>query len=444
MRTIDHSYISSDLSETTLLRSNRRILDNLLSDRTTNKNIRWGTDNYSYLGSDYSEDREIKVDLITGWHDGLIQPRADKANDVQLARTRNRAEVFTPSWIVEKQVNAVLDDMLDIDLEQFLSTKWLEITCGEGPYMVNRYDMISGNIIPLKERAGFIDRKFRRLNQEIEDSNEWLRLAIIIYQSSYGYEYQGDSLLLARENLLLTFMDNFFYMFGAVPPEDVQLHITDIISMNVFQMDGLTYQVPYSDDGRESVQLSLFEEIEEGSKEPMEARIYLWHKKQTVNFKDLMGGSSEMKFDVMIGNPPYQDESVGEGMHKPPIYHFFVDAAHKIGKKVLLITPARFLFNAGATGKKWNEKILNDKHTRVLFYEKISKKVFNNTDIKGGVTITYRDEDKLGDPIVHYIPFKELKSIDNKIWNEKTTFLPLSEIVFGQNIYFYTDKILEG
>ncbi|MGY4104917.1 Eco57I restriction-modification methylase domain-containing protein [Ignavigranum ruoffiae] len=374
------------MSETTLLRSNRRILDNLLSDRTTNKNIRWGTDNYSYLGSDYSEDREIKVDLITGWHDGLIQPRADKANDVQLARTRNRAEVFTPSWIVEKQVNAVIDGMLDIDLEQFLSTKWLEITCGEGPYMVNRYDMISGNIIPLKERAGFIDRKFRRLNQEIEDFNEWLRLAIIIYQSSYGYEYQGDSLLLARENLLLTFMDNFFYMFGAVPPEDVQLHITDIISKNVFQMDGLTYQVPYSDDGRESVQLSLFEEIEEGSKEPMEARIYLWNKKQTVNFKDLMGGSSEMKFDVVIGNPPFHedDNDSGKGSAKPK-YHHFINAVKGMSpEKICLIVPSVW-FTGGKGLNNFRKRMLKDIHLKTIINFITPKEIFVNANLRGGV-----------------------------------------------------------
>ncbi|WP_282920806.1 Eco57I restriction-modification methylase domain-containing protein [Ignavigranum ruoffiae] len=437
MRTIDHSYISSDLSETTLLRSNRRILDNLLSDRTTNKNIRWGTDNYSYLGSDYSEDKEIKVGLITGWHDGLIQPRANKANDVQLARTRNRAEVFTPSWIVEKQVNAVLDDMLDIDLEQFLSTKWLEITCGEGPYMVNRYDMISGNIIPLKERAGFIDRKFRRLNQEIEDFNEWLQLAIIIYQSSYGYEYQGDSLLLARENLLLTFMDNFFYMFGAVPPEDVQLHITDIISKNVFQMDGLTYQVPYSDDGRESVQLSLFEEIEEGSKEPMMATTFLWEKEQVVNFIDLVGGSSEMRFDVVIGNPPFQEEL--ESTSDRPIYPYFMDSAYELADKVILITLGRFLFNAGKTSKKWNQKMLNDRHLKVLFYEDKSQRVFQNTNFRGGVAITYRDKSKIEGPIEVFTIHDELNNILYKVKSESN----LSDIVFAPESYKFNEKFHE-
>lgn len=433
MRTIDHSYISSDLSETTLLRSNRRILDNLLSDRTTNKNIRWGTDNYSYLGSDYSEDREIKVDLITGWHDGLIQPRADKANDVQLARTRNRAEVFTPSWIVEKQVNAVMDELWNLPLEKFLSTRWLEITCGEAPYMVNRYDMISGQIIPLKVRAGFIDVKFRRLNTEIADQEQWLKLAIIIYQSSYGYEYQGDSLLLARENLLLTFMDNFFYMFGSVPSEEILYQITEIISMNVFQMDGLTYQVPYSDDGRESVQLSLFEEIEEGTKEPMMATIFLWKQEQVVNFIDLVGGSLEMKFDVVIGNPPYQDEKSGmnEG-YAPPIYHYFIDASHQMGKKSILIHPARFLFNGGSTPKSWNKKILSSNHIKIKKYFENSKDIFDNTDIKGGVAISYYDENSFFRKLGPYTPYEEIATIMEKVSISSST-RDISEIIYTQN-----------
>lgn len=439
---IDHSYISSDLSETSLLRSNRKILDALLSDWTTLKNIRWGTDNYSYLGSDYSEDKEIKVDLITGWHDGLIQPRADKANEVQLERTRNRAEVFTPSWIVEKQVNAVMDELWNLPLEKFLSTCWLEITCGEAPYMVNRYDMISGQIIPLNERAGFIDVKFRRLNTEIEDQDQWLKLAIIIYQSSYGYEYQGDSLLLARENLLLTFMDNFFYMFGSVPSDEILYQITEIISMNVFQMDGLTYQIPYSDDGRESVQLSLFEEIEEGSKEPKMAQIYLWHKKQTINFKDLTGGSSEMKFDVVIGNPPYQKEGSGTMARDEPMYNKFMDASFEIGEKVTLITPARFLFNAGQTPKVWNNKMLKDPHFKVLYYERNSAKVFNETDIKGGVAITLHDKSKVLGPILTFSEFEELNQILGKIYKEDNK--PLNELLYSKSSYKFNEKLYES
>ena len=89
-----------------------------------------------------------------------------------------------------------------------------------------------------------------------------------------------------------------------------------------------------------------------------------------------------MKFDFIVGNPPYQEET--EGTSDRPIYNLFMDAAFKVSDKVMLITPARFLFNAGKTPKAWNEKMLNDPHFKVIDYEQDSSKVFLNTDIKGG------------------------------------------------------------
>src|SRR5699024_1080071 len=194
-------------------------------------------------------------------------------------RQRNRAEVFTPSWVIKLQVEAALEDMKELPIQDFIQTKWIEITCGEAPYMVNRYDMETGDVIPLNKRSGFIDVKFKRLNKEIEIEDEWVELALEIYKASYGYEYQGDSLLLARENLILTFIDNYFYMFGAFPDDKLLLEITRIVSFNVFQMDGLTYEIPYTDGGFQEygTQLNLFEEvkIEERSK-PKLAKIKLW------------------------------------------------------------------------------------------------------------------------------------------------------------------------
>ncbi len=74
------------------------------------------------------------------------------------------------------------------------------------------------------------------------------------------------------------------------------------------------------------------------------------------------------KFDVVIGNPPYQEQAQGGGTRDTPVYHLFMDAAYEIGKKAVLITPARFLFNAGFTPKAWNEKMLADPHLTVAHY----------------------------------------------------------------------------
>lgn len=90
-------------------------------------------------------------------------------------------------------------------LEKYVSRKWLEITCGEVPYMVSRYEMETGELIPIKERVGFVDRKLKQINKEVSDKAEWQRLVELAYQSSYGFEWSGDSLLLARYNLLYTY-----------------------------------------------------------------------------------------------------------------------------------------------------------------------------------------------------------------------------------------------
>lgn len=122
-----------------------------------------------------------------------------------------------------------------------------------------------------------------------------------------------------------------------------------------------------------------------------------------------------MKFDFIIGNPPYQDETVGEQKtFAPPIYHLFMDEAYKVGDRVELIHPARFLFNAGSTPKEWNQKMLNDEHLKVLYHEQDSSKIFSNTDIKGGIAITYHDAKRVLGAIGTYTLFPELASIMKK------------------------------
>lgn len=424
------------------LREDESLINILLKDYTTNKNIKWGTDSYKEYGSGFYNNQEITQELITGWYDGFVRPRAEKDIIIQQNRQRNKAEVFTPSWVIKLQVETVLNEMKTLTLEEFINTKWLEITCGEAPYMANRYDMSNGEMIPLEERTGFIDIKFNRINEENLTDKEWESLAIKIYQSSYGYEYQGDSLLLARENLLLTFIDYYFYKFGKFPDEKLTLKISKIISRNVFQMNGLTYEIPYSVDIIEEngVQLNLFEEIEVKEKEvPKYAKIKLWDENKNIKLKDIEEGNySDMKFDVVIGNPPYQLERVGT--RDKQIYPYFMDSSYRIGTKSILITPARFLFNAGDTPKAWNEKMLSDDHLTVKYYESFSAKVFKNTDIKGGVTVTYRDRNKKFGAIKTFIPIKELKSINDKVWLNNNVS-SLSSIAYSAASYRLSKKM---
>ena len=122
-----------------------------------------------------------------------------------------------------------------------------------------------------------------------------------------------------------------------------------------------------------------------------------------------------MKFDFVIGNPPYQDETIGDNKgFAPPVYHKFLENAYKIGDVVEMIHPARFLFNAGSTPKQWNEQMLHAPHLKVLYFEQDSSKVFSNTDIKGGVVITHHDNVKNYGAIKVFTPYMELNSIISK------------------------------
>ena len=137
----------------------------------------------------------------------------------------------------------------------------------------------------------------------------------------------------------------------------------------------------------------------------------------------------KFKFDVAIGNPPYQETS--ENTSDSPIYNEFMDAVMNVADKVELITPARFLFNAGKTSKAWNKKMLNDPHFKVLYYNPDPKGVFPNTEIKGGVAVTYRDVEDNHEPIKVFTKFSELNDILHLLLNKKIK--SLNEIIYLQN-----------
>lgn len=150
------------------------------------------------------------------------------------------------------------------------------------------------------------------------------------------------------------------------------------------------------------------------------------------------------KFDVVIGNPPYQEEAQGEGTRDTPVYHRFMDAAYDVGRKVVLITPARFLFNAGLTPKAWNEKMLADEHLSVAHYESDSNSLFPNlTDpIKGGIAVTYRDAERTLGPIGSFTKHPELSTIRDKVVDSGTAIIETLGITSSRS-YRYTDKLYE-
>lgn len=149
-----------------------------------------------------------------------------------------------------------------------------------------------------------------------------------------------------------------------------------------------------------------------------------------------------MKFDFVIGNPPYQEERQGKSNTATPVYNWFMDSAYKMSERTILITPARFLFNAGYTPKAWNKKMLNDKHFKVLDYIQDSSKAFPGVDIKGGVAITYRDEQKDFGAIKIFTQFPELCDIQRKV-TVFNKFRSIKDIIVSSFAYHYTRKIYE-
>lgn len=276
--------------------NNKQVLSMLLMDRSTNKNIVWATNDYIHLGIAYSPQNEITFDRITGILAYVITPRVMKEKIKQSDRTRNRAEVFTPSWICNEQNNLIDEQWFgrsDVfntaenkkwktkkekiifpgkvgkTWQDYIRAKRMEITCGEAPYLVSRYDTVTGNTIQICDRIGLLDRKLRIINENVIDESDWFLWVKKAYQSIYGYEYQGDNLLIARKNLLMTFIDNLVYKFNRQPTNNELKSIAYIISWNIWQMDGLTYTAPYSEMEvkKEFEQLTLFGFEEEQKKE---------------------------------------------------------------------------------------------------------------------------------------------------------------------------------
>mgnify|MGYP002580035059 CR=1 FL=1 len=143
-------------------------------------------------------------------------------------------------------------------------------------------------------------------------------------------------------------------------------------------------------------------------------------------------------FDYVIGNPPYQEDYEGESSGANSVYNKFMDATFEVSDHVELITPGRFLFNAGSTPKAWNSKMLSDPHFKVLHYESMASNVFPNVIITGGVAITYRDSNKDFGAIEIFTAFEPLNTVLKKI-KAKKGFLPLSDIAVTSFAYHFTD-----
>lgn len=207
--------------------------------------------------------------------------------------------------------------------------------------------------------TGIVKRLFVGLKAQIPDDQ--LRLKHILEKQVYGF---------APSEIIYRIARNFIFGFDIEAADIAQTHV---VSLNT---------TPYAMGSA-----NLGEKL-----------------------KALFG--ENMKFDAVVGNPPYQESGKARD---EPIYHHFYNLAAQFGRRYCLISPARFLFRAGQTPKEWNEKMLNDEHLRVLVYQQDSSGIFPNTDIKGGIAILYRDEKRDFGKIGVFAHFAELNSIAAKV-----------------------------
>lgn len=262
------------------------ILDTLLIDRSATAadksgkihNIRWCTDMY---GADFSPDEEISAEAISQLGSKIICPRVDKRLEEQRKRSVDKAEVFTPCWVCNKQNNLVDKAWFDNQIKlfnfekedntwdstwldgkkasecsikfpkgkswmEYVAANRLEVSCGEAPYLTSRYDTTTGKVIPVRDRIGLLDRKLRIVSQQCDlNPRVWVDCAKVALRSCYGFEWQGDNVFLARENMLYAVLETFRICFpGRYIPYEDQLEFAEIISWNIWQMDGLKFVLP--------------------------------------------------------------------------------------------------------------------------------------------------------------------------------------------------------
>lgn len=275
-----------DIKENDLLKIDRSLLGILLKDKTTGKNIIWATDNYSKYGELYTSEKEIKIELITSRHGGVIKPRVEKSKEERLQRVRQKAEVFTPSWVCNLQNNLVDEvwfgrkDVFNAEKEHswettkekiqfsdekgktwqdYVNSNRMEITCGEAPYLVSRYDTVTGEYIEVPNRIGLLDRKLRVVAENTDSREDWLKWATVAVQSSYGFEWQGDNILIARENLLFDVAEHYEAKFHEKLETQDLVGFAKVIAWNIWQMDGLKFVIPNSCCTKEIIEEDLFE-----------------------------------------------------------------------------------------------------------------------------------------------------------------------------------------
>ena len=299
----------------------QKVFKKLLKDKTTGKNIIWATDTYTSYGENFQKEKQMflnnSIELI---EKGIMLPRIMKTKEQQEERTRGKAEVFTPSWICNKMNNYCDEQWFnrknvfniensdrtwttikekikfssdkEKEWQKYVDSRRIEITCGEAPYIVSRYDATTGKYLDINDRIGILDRKLRIINENTKNEEEWIKWVYRAYESVYGYEFQGDNLFFARLNLLQTFNDYYINRFTKEPTEEMLSRIATIVTWNLWQMDGTKDTIPFefTEEEREKTSFYDFGDISK-KEEPkyVYCKIKNWRSNKTLEYKSMKG-----------------------------------------------------------------------------------------------------------------------------------------------------------
>lgn len=299
----------------------KRIIPKLLKDQTTGKNIVWATNTYQIYGNEYDKKKQMDAtNSIKLIKEGIMLPRIMKTKEQQDERTKGKAEVFTPSWICNKMNNYCDEQWFnrknvfnienadntwttinkkikfnndsDKEWQKYVDSRRIEITCGEAPYIVSRYDATTGKKLEISDRIGILDRKLRIVNENTNNEEKWLKWVYRAYESVYGFEFQGDNLFFARLNLIETFMDYYIERFLKEPTNEMMDKITNIVSWNLWQMDGLKDTIPFEIPKDEYQQISFydfFSNIEKEKSKSVYCKIKDWRANKIIEYRSMKG-----------------------------------------------------------------------------------------------------------------------------------------------------------
>ena len=400
----------------------------LLKDQSTKKNIIWATDNYNVLDEQLENNNQITENLLK--NSNIIQPRVLKRIEEQTIRTRKKAEVFTPAWLCNQMNNMCDSEWFGYEnvfnkaenntwitntekiqfpskkkWEKYIDSRRLEITCGEAPYIVSRYDASTGELIDIENRIGMLDRKIRIVSENTDTEEDWLKWTIRAFESVYGYEYQGDSLLVARVNLLMTFIEYLDFYWHRKPTYKELSKIVNIISWNFFQMNGLDGNVPMGKPKDTYMQLT-FDDLLGLTEEnkTVKAKTYNWQGGNSILFSSISEEiERNMKFDYVIGNPPYQEETIINEKSKTNgqtpkrnIFHYFQMSADAIATEysILIYPGGRWIQRSGKGLDKFGIKQINDISLKKLYFYPNSSELFDNIGIPDGISIVVKERKK--------------------------------------------------